>query len=55
MPQTATSTLFSTPIPAILHFSLFGFKAKYFENVANVLRSSLMDLLSIKKKEVSSA
>ena len=50
MPQTASFTLFSTPIPAILHFSWSGFKPGYFENVANVLRSSLIDHLPIKKK-----
>ena len=55
MPQTATFILFSTPIPAISHFSCFGFKPEYFENVANVLISSLIDLLSLKKKVASSA
>ena len=55
LPQTATFALFSTPISAILHFSWFGFKPEYFENVANLLRSSLIDLLSLKEKVVSSA
>ena len=55
MPQTVTFTLFSTQMPAISHFSWFGFKPEYFKNVANVLASSLMDLLSLKKKVVSSA
>ena len=50
MPETTTLTLFSTPIPEILHFSRFGFNPEYFENVANVLRSSLIDLLCLKKK-----
>ena len=48
-------TLFSTSIPVILHFLWFGSNPEYFENVANVLRSSLIDLLSLKKKVVSSA
>ena len=52
MPQNAT---FSTPIPATSHFSWFGINPEYFENVANVLRSSIIDLLSLRKKVVSSA
>ena len=51
-PQTAIFTSFSTPIPAISYFSWFGFNPEYFENVANVLRSSLIDLLSLKKKVI---
>ena len=55
MPQTTTFTLFSTPMPAISYFSWFVFKAEYFENVANILISSVIDLLSLKKKVVSPA
>ena len=64
MPQTATSTLFSTPIPEILHFSWFGFKPwilwkcnKCIKNVINVIVIDLnvIDILSLKKKVVSSA
>ena len=55
IPQTATFTLFSTPMPAILHFSLFGFKPECFKNVSIILKSYLVDLFSLKKKVVSSA
>ena len=55
MPETTTLTLFSTPIPEILHFSRFGFNPEYFENIANALRSSLLDLLCLKKKVVLAA
>ena len=55
MPQTATFILFSSPIPAISNFSWFDFNPEYFEDVAKVLRSSLIDLLPLKKKVASSA
>ena len=45
MSQTVAFSLFSTPIPAITNFSWFGFNSEYFENVSNVLRSSLIDIL----------
>ena len=55
MPQTATFTLSRTPIPASSPFSWFGFKPEILENVANVLTSYLIALLSLKKKVVSFA
>ena len=50
IPKSSTFTFFRTLIVAILGFLWFGFKAEYVENAENVLISSLIHLLSLKKK-----
>ena len=50
MPQTAIFTVFSTPKPEILHFSWFGSKPEFVENVADILLTSVIDLLFLKRK-----
>ena len=55
IPQTATFTPFSIPIPATSHFDKFGFKPENNENKEVVFSNSFIEPNFFKKKIVSSA
>ena len=54
-PQSATGTLFLTPIPQISHLDAFNFKPEYFEKTLKLLMISLTEAISLTKNVVSSA
>ena len=54
-PQSATGTLFLTPIPQTSHFDVFNFKPEYFEKMLKLLMISLTQAISLTKNVVSSA
>ena len=55
VPQAATFTSFSSPIPATEHFDKFGFKPENDENKEIVFSNSFIEPKFFKKKVVSSA
>ena len=54
MPQNATLTYFSAPIPTISHFVVLGFARKTKENLWKIFKILKTEFLSFKKKVVSS-
>ena len=48
-PQSATVTLFLTPIPQISHFDLFNFKPEYFEKMLKLLMISVETLNELRQ------
>ena len=54
-PQSATGTLFLTPIPQISHLDVFNFKTEYFEKMLKLLMILLTEAISLTKNVVSSA
>ena len=55
IPQTATWTTSSTPIPETSHLVRFGFRHENFEKRLKTLIISSIDSTFLTKKEVSSA
>ena len=55
MPESATFTPFSVPIPAISYFVVLGLSPGIREILRKIFKLSKTKILSIKKKVVSSA
>ena len=54
MPESATFTPFSVPIPAISYFVVLGLSPEIREILRKIFKLSKTKILSIKKKVVSS-
>ena len=55
MPQSKTFIYFSVRIPAISHFVVLGLSPETRENLWKIFKVSKTEILSFKKKVVSSA
>ena len=55
IPQIASLTPFSAPIPAFSHLDLLGFKPEKYENMSKTFITSIKDSLSFRKNVVLSA
>ena len=55
MPQNATFICFSAPTPAISHFAVLGVNPEITENLWKIFKVSKTEILSFKKKVISSA
>ena len=55
MPHSATFIPFSVPIPAVSHFVLLGLSPETRRNLWKIFKVSKTEILSFKKKVVSSA